>query len=168
MIAPPIIIDIEASGFGKDSYPIEVGYVDRLGKPWCSLITPPDHWQHWNDVAESLHHISRETLLAHGKPINHVANHLNDVFLNQTIYSDGWYHDYSWLNQLFHEANISPHFKLQDLRTILTPYQQSVWHETKQTILDELQISRHRASADAKVLQLTWLKTGKSEAPAYA
>lgn len=168
MIKPPIIIDIEASGFGKGSYPIEVGYVDRHGKPWCTLVKPCDTWQHWNDVAESLHHISRETVFAHGKRVEVVAKHLNDTFQNQTIYSDGWLHDYTWLNQLFHEANITPHFKLQDLLTILSPYQQSVWHQVKQSILGELQISRHRASADAKVLQLTWLKTALEEAPVVA
>lgn len=164
MITPPIIIDIEASGFGQGSYPIEVGYVDRHGKPWCSLITPCNGWLHWNQVAEKLHHISRETLLDHGKSIDVVANHLNEVLLNQTVYSDGWLHDYTWLNLLFEVANTTPHFKLDDLRSILSPYQQSVWHTTKQSILNELQISRHRASADAKVLQMTWLKTARNEA----
>ncbi|MGJ8619184.1 MAG: hypothetical protein ACSHWN_02535 [Methylophilaceae bacterium] len=168
MIATPIIIDIEASGFGKGSYPIEIGYVDRHGKAWCSLITPCEEWAHWNAVAEDLHHIKRELLFSHGKSIDFVANHLNTVFLNQTIYSDGWLHDFTWLSRLFDKANVSPHFKLEDLRTILTPHQAATWHHTKQSILDELQITRHRASADAKVLQLTWQKTGKSEAPVYA
>lgn len=65
-------------------------------------------------------------------------------------------------------ANIAPHFKLEDLRTVLTPYQESVWHITKQYILNEFQVRRHRASADAKVLQLTWLKTVEAEALAEA
>ncbi len=168
MIAAPIIIDIEASGFGKGSYPIEIGYVDRQGKAWCTLITPSDEWKHWNDVAEELHHIKREALFAHGKSIDYVANHLNSVFLNQTIYSDGWLQDYTWLSRLYEKANVSPHFKLEDLRTILTPHQAAIWHRTKQSIIDELKISRHRASADAKVLQLTWQKSRKQEASAYA
>ena len=164
MMTPPIIIDIEASGFGAGSYPIEVGYVDRRGKPWCSLITPCDDWAHWNQTAENLHHISREMLLAHGKSAHVIATHLNDTFLNQTLYSDGWLHDFTWLNCLFHAANISPHFKFEDLRVVLTPFQQSVWHNTKQSLLNELQISRHRASVDAQVLQMTWLKTAQIEA----
>jgi hypothetical protein len=167
-MTPPIIIDIEASGFGSGSYPIEIGYVNRSGKAWCSLIKPCDVWLHWNPVAETLHHIPREMLVAHGKSVATIAHHLNDTLLNQTVYSDGWLHDFTWLNCLFHAADVSPHFKLEDLRTILTPYQQSVWHKTKQSILNELQISRHRASADATVLQMTWLKTAQMEALACA
>ena len=164
MMMPPIIIDIEASGFGAGSYPIEIGYVDRCGQPWCSLIAPRDDWLHWNKTAEMLHQISREMLVAHGKSAEVVANHLNDTFLNQTIYSDGWLHDFTWLNCLFHAAGVSPHFKCQDLGVVLTPFQQSVWHHTKQRILNEAQISRHRASSDAQLLQMTWLKTAKMEA----
>lgn len=161
---PPSIIDIEASGFGKESYPIEVGYVNSHGKSWCSLIKPCDEWLHWSQVAEQLHHISRDTLFVHGKSVESIATHLNDVFLNQIVYSDGWLQDFTWVNRLFEVANMTPHFKLEDLRSILTSYQQSVWHTTKQSILNELEISRHRASADAQVLQMTWLKTAKSEA----
>ncbi len=160
---PPSILDIEASGFGTESYPIEVGYVTSHGKCWCSLIKPSDDWQHWSAVAEQLHHISRDTLFVHGKSVDAVATHLNDIFLNQVVYSDGWLQDFTWMNRLFDMASITPHFKLEDLRTILTPYQQSVWHSTKQSILNELQINRHRASADAQVLQMTWLKTAKQE-----
>lgn len=168
MLATPVIIDIEASGFGAGSYPIEVGYADRTGQTWCSLITPSEDWTHWNASAEKLHHITRDTLLAHGRSIDVVATRLNQVFLNQTLYSDGWLHDFTWLNVLFEEANMQPHFKLQDLRAILTPYQQSVWHAKKQSILNELGATRHRASADAKVLQMTWLKTREDESHAFA
>ncbi len=160
----PNIIDIEASGFGKGSYPIEVGYVSSRGKRWCSLIRPREDWQYWNQVAEQLHNISRQTLFEHGESVEVVAAHLNDAFLNQTVYSDGWLQDYAWISHLFEVANIVPSFKLEDLRTILTPYQQTTWQMTKQSILNELQATRHRASADAKVLQMTWQKTAENEA----
>lgn len=162
-MVPPIIIEIEASGFGKGSYPIEVGYVSRHGHPWCSLIMPSDDWLHWDEAAESLHKISRNILLEHGKDARVVAGHLNDVFHRQTVYTDGWLQDFTWVSLLFELADMTPCFKLKDLSTILTTYQKSVWHATKQSILSELQLRRHRASADAQVLQLTWLKTAKKE-----
>ena len=50
IMMPPRVIDIETSGFGAGSYPIEVGYVTHQGKRWYSLITLCDDWQHWNSV----------------------------------------------------------------------------------------------------------------------
>ena len=37
-IIRPDIIDIEASGFGPDSYPIEIGVALSSGEKYCSLI----------------------------------------------------------------------------------------------------------------------------------
>ncbi len=162
-MTPPIIIDFEASGFGKDSYPIEVGYADEAGETWCSLISPHADWQHWDDNAEKLHKISREALLKHGKDAITIARHLNDVFLNKVVYSDAWGNDYPWMSRLFDLANTSPHFKLEDLRQLLNPHQQSIWHQTRQSVMDKLQKNRHRASCDAKVLQLTWIQTAGYE-----
>ena len=51
---PPSIIDVEASGFGAKSYPIEIGVVRHDGAKWCKLIRPFDHWVHWDDEAEAL------------------------------------------------------------------------------------------------------------------
>ncbi len=44
----PTIIDIEASGFGRGSYPIEVGFITADGKTGCSLIKPEAQWKSWN------------------------------------------------------------------------------------------------------------------------
>jgi hypothetical protein len=40
----PTIIDIEASGLGKGSYPIEVGFISGKGETGCTLIKPLAHW----------------------------------------------------------------------------------------------------------------------------
>jgi len=159
----PIILDIEASGFGTGSYPIEVGYVDSFGKTWCALVKPEAGCVHWDEGAAALHQISRESLFERGREAASVAAHLNQTFSKQVIYSDGWYQDFVWINRLFDFANMTPSFKLEDLRTVLTPYQQSIWHEAKASIIERRQAVRHRASTDALVLQLTWLKTSESE-----
>ena len=62
MMTVPIIIDFEASGFGKGSYPIEVGFSGRHGEGWCSLIRPENDWEHWDIDAAKVHHIPREIL----------------------------------------------------------------------------------------------------------
>jgi hypothetical protein len=62
---------------------------------------------------------------------------------------------------LYEAAGMSPRFKLEDLSVTLSPEQQAVWHETKQALRESLALQQHRASTDAKVLQLTWLKTAE-------
>ena len=156
---PPIIIDIEASGFGKNSYPIEIGYIAEDAETWCCLIRPEADWQHWDETAESTHGISRERLAELGKPAAVVAQLMNDRLQNCTVYTDGWGHDFIWLSLLFETANISPHFKIEDLRKVLKPHQEAIWEVTKSQVQEELKAHRHRASSDAQVIQLTWLRT---------
>lgn len=156
---PPIIIDIEASGFGKEGYPIEVGFICDNAQTWCALIKPQLHWQYWDKNAEHIHHISREILELHGKPAREIALTLNIKLRGKTVYSDGWWHDFVWMAQLFDSAQLVPAFKLEDLRKTLNTHQEACWHEIKNQVINDLQAQRHRASIDAKVLQMTWLKT---------
>jgi hypothetical protein len=159
----PTIIDFEASGFGKNSYPIEVGFVTETGQGWCSLIKPEEDWRHWDAAAEEVHHISRENLIRHGKSCVSIAHQLNQVLQDRVVYTDGWVHDYIWMARLFDAANTSPHFQLEDLRYVLTNEQESRWHAAKAFVQDDIHAIRHRASTDARVLQLTWLRTCGSE-----
>ncbi len=93
----PAVIDVEASGFGPGSYPIEVGMVLPNGKTHCYLIRPAPGWTHWDPVAEAVHGIRREILQARGVAIEEVARALNEILHDETIYTDGWGHDRSWL-----------------------------------------------------------------------
>lgn len=150
----PALIDVEASGFGKGSYPIEVGFVDSAGGLFCALVQPQADWTHWDESAAALHGIAREALSSHGKPAGWVAEQLNQRLAGQTVYCDGWAHDYSWLARLFDAANASPAFKLEDLRKLLSEEQAARWHTVVEQVRAELSIGRHRASSDAKVLQI--------------
>lgn len=158
-MAPPVIIDFEASGFGRNSYPIEVGLVDEEGECWCSLIQPEDDWQHWDDSAVEMHGISREALIEHGKPCAVVADHLNDALRGQVAYCDGWAHDFVWMARLFEAAGRTPLFKLEDLRLILSPRQQEQWHAVKDQVARDSDLSRHRASNDARLIQAAWIRS---------
>ncbi len=158
-MTPPIIIDIEASGFGKHSYPIEVGFVLDHTESWSCLIRPEPEWTHWDANAAAAHGIQRETLFEVGLSVNEVAQQLNDRLLNCTVYTDGWGHDFIWLSLLFETANQIPHFKIDDLRRVLSPKQEVDWEATKLEVQREMATHRHRASMDAQVLQRTWLLT---------
>ncbi len=162
MTTSPIILDIEASGFGRGGYPIEVGYSLPDGQTWCSLVRPEPDWTHWDRGAEAVHHISQDLLVSRGRFVRDVANQLNHNLSGQIAYSDGWGHDYSWLSLLFDAANMMPTFKLDNLRTLLNDEEADLWHIVKTQVAQDRGPQRHRASADARLLQLTWqrLKEG--------
>lgn len=164
---PPCIIDIEASGFGAGSYPIEVGTVLTDGSAYCSLIHPEPDWRHWEHSAEGVHGITRETLRQHGKPAAAVALALNERLRGKTVYTDAWYHDHHWLARLFDAADTHPAFKLEDLRSLLDDAAQARWHATRERVAQALRLERHRASNDAKVLQCTLVAVLKEPPPAH-
>jgi hypothetical protein len=151
----PIILDVEASGFGRSGYPIEVGYAHSNGQMFCTLIQPEVHWTHWDPQAERVHHISHDILLSKGRPVVDVANLLNQGLAGEIVYSDGWCHDYSWLGRLFDAADMTPRFKLENLRALLSEEEADRWHVVKDQVTQERGPQRHRASADARLIQLT-------------
>ena len=159
--AEPLILDIEASGFGVNSYPIEVGLALENGAKFCTLITPAPEWLHWDSEAEKIHRVSRDILEIYGRPMDEVAEQLNELLRGKTLYTDGWVVDKPWLNRLFHAAGIEMEFSLSALEMILTPEQMEVWHQTKQIVIQDLSVRQHRASADAAVIQETYKRTLK-------
>jgi len=158
-VSTPIIIDVEASGFGRGSYPIEVGFVLPDGTPFCFLIKPLKQWTHWDNSAEQVHEITRAQLEKHGCSVLEAAQKLNDQLAGQTVYSDGWGNDFSWISLLFECSGLTQQFKLESLRSILDEQQVELWHQTKAQVELELDVKRHRASGDARILQQTFLKT---------
>lgn len=75
--SPPFIIDVEASGLGPLSYPIEIGVAMVPGQRYSVLVVPAEDWVWWDDQAERIHGISRQTLVEHGKNVAFVAAELN-------------------------------------------------------------------------------------------
>ena len=151
----PTVLDVEASGFGRNSYPIEIGFVLPNGHAYCTLIRPEASWTHWDAQAEATHHIPRALILERGVPVLEVARTINTQLAGQTVYSDGWANDFSWIGALFDAADMSPNFKLENLRALLDEQQADLWHTVKAQVSSERGVQRHRASADARLLQLT-------------
>jgi len=150
---PPAVLDVEASGFGAGSYPIEVGFVLPDGSSYCTLIRPAPEWTHWDVKAQQLHRITQDAIVRHGRDVADVARQLNDRLHGRTLYCDGWAHDYAWIGALFEAADATPAFKLDNLRALLTDHEAEAWGALKQRVALEMQFERHRASGDAKVLQ---------------
>ena len=151
----PCVLDIEASGFGRGSYPIEIGFVLPDGTAYCSLIVPDADWTHWDDDAERMHGISRALLQRHGRSVSEVAHELNHRLDGRTVYCDNWAHDYAWLARLFESADFAPTFRLRHLRELMSENAAERFDAAREVVARNLQLRRHRASSDARVLQLS-------------
>jgi DNA polymerase III epsilon subunit-like protein len=160
----PVVIDVEASGFGAGSYPIEVGVVLSDGSPHCYLIAPARDWRHWDEQAERVHGISRKVLSDRGRPLQDVARRLNELLQKQTVYSDAWSFDMSWLGKLFDAADLPQRFRIASILELMDERQRDQWHLVKQQVAGEMGLRRHRASGDARILQETWRRLGQSSA----
>jgi hypothetical protein len=167
MAAVPTVLDVEASGFGRKSYPIEIGFVLPDGRTYCTLIRPEPDWTHWDAQAEATHRIPRALVVERGLPAAEVARTINAQLAGQTVYSDGWANDYSWLGALFDAADLSPAFKLENLRALLSEDEAGQWHTVKAQVALECGTQRHRASSDARLLQLTLgrVRVARQEVP---
>ncbi len=152
----PIIIDVEASGFGEGSYPIEVGLAMEDSSSHCFLIKPEAGWQHWDKNSEKLHGVSRATLIEHGRDVQDICAELNILLEGKTVYSDGWSYDQTWLHLLFNTAEQLMCFRIQSLVYLFDESQMDNWHSEKIAMLEKTQIKRHRASNDALLLQRTY------------
>ena len=155
----PTILDFEASGFGYESYPIEVGIALGGGERFCTLIQPLEQWQHWDEEAAKIHQISRKDLLRHGIPIVDVCMRLNQLLGDQVVYSDGWVVDKPWLNTLYQAGQMDPSFSLSPIESIQSEAQQKAWGDVKAELLELFAFDRHRASHDALLIQETYKAT---------
>jgi hypothetical protein len=129
------------------------------GARYSSLIRPVEAWTHWDEFAEKVHHVSRDTLLKHGRPAQDVAHDLNQLLAGTTIYSDGWVVDKPWLEELYYRVGMAMEFFISPLELILSERQMELWGEIKNQVLADSAMTRHRASSDAWLIQQTYKKS---------
>ena len=159
MQGTPTIIDLEASGFGANSYPIEIGIALSNGQTACYLIRPQTDWVHWDQGSEYLHGLTREQLFKFGRPVAEVAHTLNQLLGTQTVYSDAWGFDQTWMSWLYECADVRQHFKLDAVQSLFSEQQFAVWNQTLVQVFAECQFQRHRASNDALAIQLAFQRS---------
>jgi hypothetical protein len=155
----PAIVDVEASGFGSQSYPIEVGIALPDGKRFCKLIKPFKHWQYWDKSAEKLHGIKYQELVEYGEEPVAVCLAINQFVQERTLYSDGWVVDHPWLVKLFAQSAIPMTFRISALEMVLSESQMAIWDDEKKRVALASGMARHRASSDAYIIQQTYLRT---------
>lgn len=110
-------LDIEASGLGASSYPIEIAWAHRHDEKRRGrfLIIPHKGWTHWDEKAEKIHGISRGECQHYGISVVQAANKLNNVLERQVVLCDALRHDQHWLNRLFETAGVKQAFALESV-----------------------------------------------------
>ncbi|MCB1740133.1 MAG: hypothetical protein KDK91_07180, partial [Gammaproteobacteria bacterium] len=100
-----------------------------------------------------------ETLLERGVAADLIALELNRFLHGTTVYSDCWVLDKPWLTRLFEAAGTSPGFWLSPIELIITEPQLLGWASIRDQVVLDLGLTRHRASADALIVQETWVRS---------
>jgi len=107
---------------------------------------------------KKIHGISRDQLEEDGLTAREIALKMNELLRGKTLYSDAWSFDSSWIGRLFDEAELVQRFRIETVNKLLSQEQMEAWHDTKQHLWDELDVGRHRAANDVKVLQETFIR----------
>jgi hypothetical protein len=110
-----VFIDFEASSLGKESYPIEVGWVFVDGRSEGHLIRPAPDWHDWSADAEAIHRIPRATLERDGVPHEQVAARMIEVLGLHDLFASAPSWDGKWLSVLLRAAGLPRHaLRLRD------------------------------------------------------
>lgn len=107
-----VVIDVESSGFGARSYPIEIAWKSEDGDFDSFLIKPHKRWNHWSkDAEERIHGISREQLFDEGISIELAAEKLNESLNGLRVYSDNAAFDEMWVQDIFLFSKEQPRYE---------------------------------------------------------
>jgi hypothetical protein len=152
--APLAFIDLEASGFGPSSWPVEVGWAFEAGAATSLLIKPHATWtdKYWDGAAQRLHGLSRADLDRDGLDPAIVCRRLNDALAGVRVQSDLLEWDSYWLFRLYSAAGAKQAFALEDFGLLMLPLARG----REKALLAraaETAPRRHRAGADALHLQ---------------
>ncbi len=159
-------LDIEASGLGSKSWPVEVGWAFEEGAATSMLVRPDRTWSDdaWDEGAERLHHIDRARLNAEGLDARAVCAALNDALVDAEVYSDAPDWDGFWLFRLFSVGGTRQAFALRDFGRLMRPLvagrESGLFARA-----ERLAPRRHRAADDARHLQTLYRLASENCAP---
>lgn len=143
------ILDVEASGFDPESYPIEVAFTNlKTGESDQFLINPgfASDWDYWSEAAERVHGISLDALSRSGVSPCEALYRLEKLS-NQQVFTDAPRFDELWLARLYDEMQDKPRYMLQDIRSLVAKENQEAMEREMETISPP-----HRAMADVEML----------------
>ncbi len=163
----PCFIDVEASGFGNGSYPIEIAWSNEEGEIQRYLINPTSipSWTHWNTESEKIHGIERQRLERNGWSPEFVADRLSENLHGETIYTDAPKFDEKWVEQLFIAVDKPMPFHFEHIDELLVKLlhkpNEAVWEvslriDTLKADLAAIRSGIHAAGYDVGYLLQLW------------
>jgi len=177
---PVCTIDFEASCLPKEgSFPIEVAVAHPNGRVRAWLIRPTEAWlAHgvWDPESEAIHGLSRETLLAEGRPAAEVVAELADEVAGRAVISDHERSETQWLETLCEAAGVMPPFFIEALEDLIYPWLEKHCSGDVMVEVERMEAAyaqararhlvRHRASPDAQCLMaFLQILTGQQNPP---
>ena len=145
-------MDLEASGLGAESYPIEVAWrCPATGRSDNFFINPDSvpQWRYWDEFAEELHGLDRERLVVEGISAEAACDRLNESLGGETLISDALEFDSFWIQRLFKAIGKKPTFRIAGLDELLSSEQLIQYR-----FIARSQFRRHRAMQDVEDLIL--------------
>ncbi len=149
-----IFLDIEASGLGSGTYPIEVAYASCTAGKGSYLIKPTEEWINngsWCLNAESsIHELSQDMLAQHGVDPVDVAHALNDALCGRLVLCNDLNYDGVWLTKIFEAARVGVQFLLTDVSFLYEFWGKDKTRLFKQSYEAIVPSTTHRALPDAQ------------------
>jgi len=158
----PIFIDVEASSFAGDSYPIEIAWnmpeveiENHLLNPYCIK-----EWIDWDPASQAVHGLSRSYLSDHGEAPLIVAKRMNKILSGAEVYSDAAEYDVHWIDQLFKATGMVREFHVRDFFSLLPDEITNGYYMNNSSLLSRYKekarkragVPAHRANHDVKYL----------------
>jgi hypothetical protein len=110
-----VFLDFEASSLAKASYPIEIAWVFEAGQSETHLIAPVPAWTDWDEGAAKIHGIARGDLIAHGMPVEQLAERMLEILGPHDLFASAPSWDGKWLSALLRAAGKPRHaLRLRD------------------------------------------------------
>ena len=154
-----MFVDLEASGLGEDSWPIEIGFawIEGGRVRWASkLIRPEPGWPRsaWSSESAVVHGITM-TELHRAEDAADVARWAAAVMGNRVVVSDAPSYDGVWLDRLLAAAGLVERPPLRDFDVLVS--RRHRWPELER-VYAELDATPppHRAGPDAARLAAAW------------
>lgn len=155
-----VFVDLEASGLGPGSWPIEVGlaklHADGSISIDVSLVRPHPTWDEtcWNLESAQVHNIPRATLDRAEDPAE-VALWVHHLIGDSLAVSDAPEFDGRWLAKLFATRDPAPHVRLWDFDQAVA---EAFTRQAVERVYRSLDATPapHRAGDDAARLARAW------------